>query len=289
MAPRNLAMAGLLSAAVGVPYAVNQAPEGWSQSLGFPPGGGPTAAADPAAALGPIDGVVNRPLAELLDWRITKEWVYANWDRKSTGLADPRLYGVRVPVVTGGRMTDVAGSLSYYFDHTGVLQRIRLHARTADTNEVVRIAARVGMSPRKPSLPGEQLLQAVEQGGYVRSELRTRPESVLRSGSPHSSFVVDLELNRPQGGYWVVREPLPLPPPGEDGDATDASLAGQQADRPEDQPIFPWRGLVPDDGPQAEDGEPAAAEETTAATDQEPAEPAYRPPPNYRNATRWPG
>ena len=243
MLPRPLAMAGLLGAAVGVPYAVSNAPEG----LKSPFGGGPTAPAIESIAPPtgsfrgtPLGGVHNVPIQTLLQWGVTKEWVYAHWDRKTTGLADPRLFGVRAPVITGGRMTDVAGAISYYFDDAGVLQRIRLHGRTADTTELVRIAAAYGMQRRQPRSPGDQLFQAIERRGQVRAQLRTRPEAVLRRADPRSSFLVDFEATRPGSDYWVQPETpriqMPTPDGGfravrsERGDRRPARAARRQAD-----------------------------------------------------------
>ena len=128
---------------------------------------------------------------------VSKEWVYARWARKSTGLADPTLFGVRVPLVTGTRTTDLAGSLSYYFDQHGLVQHISFRGHTGDTNQIVGLLLnRYGLRRQLTQRPGEQLYQ-LKHEGRVQGELRTRPASVLWSTSPHTSFVVELELARP--------------------------------------------------------------------------------------------
>ncbi|MEN0110996.1 MAG: DUF6690 family protein, partial [Planctomycetota bacterium] len=193
----------------------------------------------------------------------------------------------------------------------GVLQRIRLDGRTADTSRIVALAAqRFGMTMQPAASPGDQLLQARE-GGRVRAELRTRPEPVLWATSPHTSFRVRMELNRPGGPRWVepTRLQLDLPPPTGAGAATPAIAA-----RPENRPILPPRSVIPDDdaAPVADAGQPSSAPQPAtgqAATSpassgvSAPAEPkppivgkpteAPRPQTapldGYRDRFRWPG
>src|SRR5690606_24322789 len=87
----------------------------------------------------PLEGIPTYSLAEVLRMDVSKEWVYSRWARKSTGLAEPELFCIRVPLVSGTRMTDVAGSLTYYFDVQGQVQKIRLVGKTADTSELVNL------------------------------------------------------------------------------------------------------------------------------------------------------
>ena len=295
-------MTGLLGAAVGVPYAVSNAPDSWGPNsasapqtasangtvnpsllvrpnLVNPQGPGSEMYRSPA----PLEGRKNLPLSELLNWGISKEWIYQGWARKSTGLADPGLFGIRVPVVTGGGMTDVAGALSYYFDNAGQLQRIRLHGRTADTTELVRLAtSQFGMQPQLSSTPGEQKFVSMERK-KVRSELRTIPEGVLWSTSPHGSFVVDLEVNRPGTDYWVVRKTPELKITGLEG----SGAAREEAAKQEAKPILPHKAIVPN--ASEVQAEAASKKSSVVAT---PA--STRPDSNieplrtYRDRFRWP-
>lgn len=303
-------MAGLLGAAIGGPYVVSQAPD-WTE--GWNPNGAPgpapvthhvdpnllkapnaNAPEGPGSEIyrrpAPFEGRVQRSLDEILRWEITKDWVFRSWDRKSTGLADPELFGVRVPVVTGQGMADVAGALSYYFDAQGVLQRIRLVGTTADTNGIARIATlRFGMQRRVGASPGDQLYQA-EENKQVRSQLRTRPEPVLWGTSPHNSFRVELEANRPGSAYWV-RTSLPeLAPPSTT--ASPSSHAAAATPTPgEEQPVFPPRAVVPDEAgaagasdaiaPQTASGEPKPPSVVKPEADIAPLD-------SYRERFRWP-
>jgi hypothetical protein len=238
MSSRPLMLATLLGASIGVPYVMSQSGPG-SKPTSTPPPGGPYFAG-PASPIGqagrpggqllppplltnpgssttaaapPVEGARFHSVAEVFRFDVTKEWVYSNWARKSTGLADPELYGVRVALVTGTGLTDLAGSLTYAFNQQGQVQHISFLGRTADTTPLVQFLMASYQLERRDAPAGEQLYQ-VGNGDRVQSELRTRPESVLWSTSPHGSFVVELELERPGSNrYLPSRIPkLAIPP-----------------------------------------------------------------------------
>ncbi|TWT99526.1 hypothetical protein Pla108_04680 [Botrimarina colliarenosi] len=321
MIGRPLALAGLLGAAVGGPYVVSQANNGdWQNPWGAPQAAPPAAeqpiaqgsppagfATRPPNLQGPMGpgseiyespaslvGPVGTPLEQAMDWSVDKNWVYHNWARKSTGLADPTLFGVRVPLVTGSGMTDVAGSLTYYFDGAGVLQKMSLYGRTADTSRLVHLATtRFGMQAAAGS-PGDQVFQAVESK-KLRGHLRTRPEGTLWATSPHSSFAIEMQVTRPGSPYVVTpttpRLEIPsaaAPPP--------PRLAEAQGPNEGASPVFPSRSVVPDGqpvNPQAAGAETIGGPPTPSLpkvgspTAAPPAE--LKPLDGYRDRFRWPG
>lgn len=319
MIARPVALAGLMGAAVGGPYLASQAPEDWGNPWGGQAPPAATSSAPPSTSFDPlrpadlsgpkgpgseiyrgaaaIEGPIGLPLEQALDWNVTKNWVYSQWARKSTGLADPTLFGVRVPLVTGSGMTDLAGSLTYYFDHSGVLQRMRLSGRTADTSRVVQLATRrFNMTPRTGHIAGDQLFQAV-QDNKLRGELRTRPRGVLWNTSPHDSFSVDLEVTRPGGDYVVTPYQAKFDPPG----GAAAEVASKRPATGEGDPIFPARSVVPDAAP-ADQAAASASKASSDATGGPPSpalptigSPQAAPPPalapldGYRDRFRWPG
>lgn len=207
----------MLGAAVGVPYVMSHWPAG-SQKGAWPfkswnraassqhaspmltpeqmrlpiPSPGSQMFASPA----PLEGSPQLSIEHVLRFDVTKEWVYRNWARKSTGLADAELFGIRVPLVTGTGIADLAGSLTYYFDASGQVQHIAFRGRTGDTTRLIDFLARNYKFQRATSPAGEQLFQVAASAG-VQSELRTRPESVLWATAPHGSFAIALELARP--------------------------------------------------------------------------------------------
>ena len=168
---------------------------------------GPGAALYPTET--PLEGLPAFSLHEVFNLNVTKEWVYQRWARKSTALSELGLFGIRVPLVTGTQLHDLAGSLTYFFDHAGRVQRISFHGTTGDTTQLVMLVTQqFGLQPQSTPVPGEQLFQ-VRRQNQVFSELRSRPAPVLWASSPHDSFAVDLELQRPD-----ATTPLPsrLPP-----------------------------------------------------------------------------
>lgn len=326
---RPLAFAGLLGAAVGVPYAVTNGPENLStlwpvgptqqvqqvdpnyRLATTPPNAsapeGPNAQlyASPA----PLEGPVGYPLDQVLRWDIDKNWVYRHWARKSTGLGDPDLFGVRVPLVTGYGMTDIAGSLSYYFDRQGVLQRIRLYGRTADTSRLAHLmASRFGMTPRPAPSAGDQLYQVIDDD-KVRGELRTRPEPVLWGSAPHASFLVEMEINRPGGPFTVQPKPLRLDLPGIPERGPQPPSVLRTAQQPPGQPVLPPRSVVPDRGPAPQQAAAPPPNPQAAASSASPQQPTPAGAPaqpsssslnegptpdiqkldDYRDRFRWPG
>jgi hypothetical protein len=230
-------VATLLGASVGVPYMMSQSSQtpkvapassavspysGYSGS-GSPavptllasqtPVAGAQGVATPVGSRPPVEGVRFHNLGEVFRFDVTKEWVYSNWPRKSTGLADPELFGVRVPLVTGTGLSDLAGSLTYSFSRESQVQHISFYGRTADTTQLIQFLTTTYKFERRDALAGEQLYQ-LGSDDHVQGELRTRPDQVLWSTSPHGSFAVSLELERPGSDRYLPPLPakLPIPP-----------------------------------------------------------------------------
>lgn len=260
--PRTTTAAVALAAAVGVPYAVDRSGFELNQlwptaassvpaetsghpqaTLGQPlPAPQPAAPENPTAVIyqspAPLEGIPTYSLVEVLRMDVTREWVYQRWARKSVGLGDPDLFGIRVPLVTGTRMHDLAGSLTYYFNRAGQVDRLAFRGRTGDTRQLVDLVTRhYGLQLQPTVVAGEQLYQLKEDENIV-SELRIRPESVLWTTSPHDSFHLEMELNRPGARRYLSRPiptidlPQPIvaaPPPGKVPVHPDTPLGQVQA------------------------------------------------------------
>jgi hypothetical protein len=159
----------------------------------------------------PLEGNPGMALEDVFRFEVTKEWVYERWARKSTALAELGLYGVRVPLVTGTEVHDLAGSLTYFFDASGRVQRISFKGQTGDTTRVVNVATqRFGLQRQSTAIVGHQLFQH-KRADDVISELVTEPASVLWSSSPHDSFAVEMELQRPEATTPLPSRLPPLP------------------------------------------------------------------------------
>jgi hypothetical protein len=239
MLSRKWAAPTLLAATVAIPYGASNA--GWLQQLrgtssplaatpkppsfNFPtspaaaPGAtnpalvasppGPNAALFPTRT--PLEGVQSYSLADVLRLDVSKEWVYQRWPRKSTALSELDRFGVRVPLVSGTKLDDLAGSLTYFFDGNGRVQRLSFRGHTGDTTQVVAIVTqRFGLQRQATAVVGEQLFQ-LGDGENVISQLRTRPAPVLWASSPHDSFSVELDLQDPAAAR-PLKSPAPAMP-----------------------------------------------------------------------------
>ncbi len=159
----------------------------------------------------PIEGLPAMSLQEVFNLNVSKEWVYQRWARKSTALSELGMFGIRVPLVTGTQLHDLAGSLTYFFGNDNKVKRISFHGTTGDTTQLVRLAAQqYGLRQQATPVAGEQLFQ-IRRKEHVFSELRTRPAPVLWSSSPHDSFAVDFDLQHPDATTPLAKQLLPLP------------------------------------------------------------------------------
>lgn len=229
MSTRPLIIATLVGASVGVPYLASHSATGpnGQRNVQPPPGYGSTQTA--AATRLPIVGsplnavpqVAGMPMYanptplgstrftsvdQVLRFDVTKEWVYQNWDRKSTGPTDVGLFSVRVPLAMAPQLGALAGSLTYYFNSQGQVEHISFRGRTGDSTQLVGLLTRNYQFQRFEAPTGEQLYR-VYLDSQVQSELRTYPEPILRSNALNQSIAVELELARP--GSKRVLPPRP--------------------------------------------------------------------------------
>lgn len=266
MISRTLAMPALLAASVAVPYVATNAPE-WAENSSKPAAVSPAGSATPATDLasgaatnspspgtpavanhlgGPPTATLSMPhvppgtyaLAEVLRFDITKDWVYQRWDRKSTALADLELFGVRVPLVSGTQVHDIAGSLTYFFGADGRAKRISFRGRTGDTTQLAMLLhQRFGLQAVPSVIAGQQLLQ-LRQGNDVISEMRTQTAPILWSNSPHESFSVEFELQDPAVAKPLTQQAasaatVATPPPttpAANGASADSAAAAKSAE-----------------------------------------------------------
>jgi len=194
-----------LAGAVGIPYL-------FSSSSGlaglFPSRSGrsdpmTTNAADPAspaptnaygAAQTSADATPIVELHQAFRFDITTAWVLGRWPRVSAGLAELDLQGYRVPLVTGTKTDDLAGSLTYYFNQRQRVERITFHGGTGDARRLVALLATQFGFIRVLVDDASLFLYQVKQDGKVLSELRIKPARIVRADSPHTRFEVSLVM-----------------------------------------------------------------------------------------------
>jgi len=143
-------------------------------------------------------------LREVLRFDITPRWVLGRFARVSTVLADLRLEGLRVPIVTGTRADDLAGTLTYYFDGQDELQRVTFHGFTGDPNRLVQtMTTHYGLA-NQPTL---------EAGAYTKQWngspvhfLRLTHAPVVYADAAHQKYTVFMELNQPDLAFGISEE-----------------------------------------------------------------------------------
>ncbi len=260
MFSRVLGIPLMLGAAVGVPYVATNGPDLgglWDET---PQQANTSSVPRVSAASFPAQGsaataveteVANVSLQEALRFDVSKEWVYQRWTRKSTALSKLGLYGIRVALVTGTELHDVAGSLTYLFGQDGRVQRISFRGRTGDTTQLVMLATRrYGLQQQRTAIVGEQLFQ-IRRNDLVFSELRTRPAPILRTSALHDSFQVSLELQRPDSTTPLPPEFVPPPivkqpePPKPTPPKAEVADAAEQTEKKENDDQESWKAFFP--------------------------------------------
>jgi hypothetical protein len=145
----------------------------------------------------PLEGAGVQRLEEVFNFDVTTAWILGHWARVSTSLAELNLKGYRVPLVTGTREADLAGSLTYYFNPQQQLQRIMFTGSSGDTRELVEILVSKHGFSRQITQDAGLFLYTVHDSKKIISELKIRPVAIVRAGDPRQRFEIDLVMNRP--------------------------------------------------------------------------------------------
>lgn len=155
---------------------------------------------DPAAKPS-LSGENIPDLREVIRFDINPDWVIARFSRVSTVLADLNLEGLRVPIVTGIKADDLAGTLTYYFDHSGKLQRVTIHGFTGDpTRFGETMVTHYGLQ-REPALEAGAFTK--RWNGRPVHFMRLTHAPVVYSDAVHNKYTVFLELNQPNLAYGI--------------------------------------------------------------------------------------
>jgi hypothetical protein len=141
------------------------------------------------------------PLEEAFRWELTPAWVMSTWPHVTTHLSELDLQGYRMPLVTGTTETDIAGSLTYYFDAQQRLARITFNGTTGDARRLVTFLNSHHHFQRRlaENDPGLYLYQ-VEQDQRALSELKIRAAGVVKAGNPYGRFLLSIDMRRPEAG-----------------------------------------------------------------------------------------
>ena len=143
-------------------------------------------------------------LREVMRFDISPDWVIQRFSRVSTVLADLSLQGLRVPVVTGTQADDLAGTLTYYFDKGGKLQRLTVHGFTGSPENLVGTLTQHYGLKHEPAL--EAGVYTKRWNGQPTHFLRLTHAPVVYSDAVHQKYTMFLELNHPNLAYGISNE-----------------------------------------------------------------------------------
>ncbi len=150
----------------------------------------PLANLDVGPALPPVG------LEEALRLDISPMWVTSHWSRVSTVVSETEHMGLRVALVSGTQPTDIAGSLTYYFDQRHQLQRVTFTGLTGDESRVItHLMNNYGFIPKPTVAAG--LYQAPAGAGKV-SQAQVNHLPVVNAAATNARVELAIELNRPQ-------------------------------------------------------------------------------------------
>lgn len=158
----------------------------------------------------PSDGSTNMPampvhaLRDVLRFDISPNWVFQRFERVTTVLSDLQLDGLRVPLITGTAPTDLAGTLSYYFDRYKRVQRVKIHALTGDPSRFIAELQHAYQLQQHPSLGGQ--LYLLKWNGRATSVVFAAPAPVITADAPYSRYNVFIELNQAGLEYGLSSE-----------------------------------------------------------------------------------
>jgi hypothetical protein len=152
----------------------------------------------------PLVGGPVRDLRDIIRFDVTPGWVAQNFGRVSTVLADVQLDGLRVPIVTGTTGSDMAGTITYYFDHQQQLRRINLQGLTGDPSGIANLMQQFYHLKPEASLGGH--LYTTRWNNRITSLLHVAPAPIMYATAEHSRYTVFLELNQPSLPYGLSYE-----------------------------------------------------------------------------------
>ncbi|MFO0940868.1 MAG: DUF6690 family protein [Pirellulales bacterium] len=142
-------------------------------SYGMPSASGSAVSADPFNPQNrTLDQVPIISLAEVLRFDVTPDWVMGRFPRVSTLLSETQLDGLRAPLITGSTPSDMAGTVTYYFDRFKQLKRVTVHATVGDPTRFVAELQRAYQLSQEPSL-GICIWSKMER--YARLHISVKP------------------------------------------------------------------------------------------------------------------
>lgn len=148
----------------------------------------------PTEELVAVAGPEELALDEIFRFDLTPRAITDRWNRVSTGLGDVRYQGYRVPVVTGPTASDLAGSLTYYFDAQPRLRRITFLGTTGDPARVVEFLSQRFRFHREKT--GNARVISYKAGFMHSGRLEVTPADLLDRHQAETNYRIDLSLEQ---------------------------------------------------------------------------------------------
>lgn len=124
---------------------------------------------------------------------------------------------MRVPLVTGTSTSDLAGTLTYYFDKYKRVQRITVHAVTGDPSRFIAEMQHTYQLQQQPTLRSGLFLK--KWNGRATSVVYTTPAAVISADQPYARYELFIELNQPGLEFGISPEAQQLLASGQTGQA----------------------------------------------------------------------
>lgn len=139
-----------------------------------------------------VPGPEIKSFGDVFRFDLMPQAIEKNWSRVSTGLSDPNFAGYRVPLVTGMSDSDLAGSLTYYFDGKPRLRRITFVGTTADPQKLVAFMSQTYGFKRYQSASAR--VTSYRVWFRYSGQLNIMPAEVLDKHLTSTNYRVELSL-----------------------------------------------------------------------------------------------
>lgn len=202
---RRGGLALLLLGSASLPYALSTLTPSENSKPDDVPAANLATSADSRATVAPLGETP--PLAsareihsieEALRFDINPQWVLASWPRVSTALGDLESHGYRVSLVSGTGTSDIAGSLTYYFDANRKTSKITFQGTTGDPRRLVAWLKRAHRFLLVEGADPRATVYQARKFGKPTGELRVTPAKVVSTDAPHARFEVVLAMDNPE-------------------------------------------------------------------------------------------
>jgi hypothetical protein len=148
----------------------------------------------PAEEIVAVAGPENLALDDVFRFDLTPQMITQRWNRVTTGLGDVRYQGYRVPLVTGTTASDLAGSLTYYFDAQPRLRRITFLGTTGDPARVVQFVG--GTFGFRRAQTGNPRVMTYRTHYRWTGSLDITPAEVLDRNQAQTNYQIELAVER---------------------------------------------------------------------------------------------